>query len=122
MKQILKMKPKEKISYLKKIDERSVLMKKIVMENNQYELIKNYKEAFQEEVVKERYTSYFEPYDYIVGDIAYNKLRLKGFYDQKNKKVKPINNYNNLEVYLKENCAVDCKYFILKKVEEKDEK
>lgn len=97
-------------------------MKKIIIESNQYELIKNYKEAFQEEVVKERYTSYFEPYDYIVGDIAYNKLRLKGFYDQKNKKVKPINNYNNLEVYLKENCAVDCKYFILKKVEEKNEK
>ena len=59
--------------------------------------------------------------DYIVGDIAYNKLRLKGFYDEKNKKVKSINNYSNLENYLKENCATDCKYFILKKVEEKDE-
>ena len=31
-------------------------------------------------------------------------------------------NYSNLEIYLKENCAVDCKYFILKKVEEKNEK
>lgn len=97
-------------------------MKKIIMENNQYELIKNYKEAFQEEIFKERYTSYFESYDYIVGDIAYNKLRLKGFYDKKNKKVNSINNYSNLEIYLKENCAVDCKYFILKKVEEKNEK
>ena len=94
----------------------------ITIDKNSYELIKNYKEAFQEEVVKERYTSYFEPYDYIVGDIAYNKLRLKGFYDKKNKKVNSINNYSNLEIYLKENCAVDCKYFILKKVEEKDEK
>ena len=94
----------------------------ITIDKNSYELIKNYKEAFQEEIFKERYTSYFESYDYIVGDIAYNKLRLKGFYDKKNKKVNSINNYSNLEIYLKENCAVDCKYFILKKVEEKNEK
>lgn len=101
--------------------EGGILMLKIIIEKNSYELIKNYKEAFQEEMFRERYTSYFEPYDYIVGDIAYNKLRLKGFYDEKNKKVKSINNYSNLENYLKENCAIDCKYFILKKVEGKDE-
>lgn len=97
-------------------------MLKIIIEGNCYELIKNYKEAFQEEMFRERYTSYFEPYDYIVGDIAYNKLRLKGFYDEKNKKVKAINNYSNLEIYLKENCAVDCKYFILKKEKNENEK
>ena len=27
-------------------------------------------------------------FDYVVGDIAYNSLRLKGFYDSKNKKAK----------------------------------
>ena len=60
-------------------------------------------------------TDYFYDYDYIVGDIAYGKLRLKGFYSEKNKKVKSINNYKFLDKYLKNNCAVDCKYFVLQK-------
>ena len=93
-------------------------MKKIKLENTEYELIKNYKNSYNEEEVKESYTDYFTPYDYIVGDIAYNSLRLKGFYDSLNKKANKINNYKNLDTYLKENCANDCKYFILKKIKE----
>ena len=80
----------------------------IKVEENEYKLIKDYKNAFDEEMFKERYTSYFENYDYIVGDIAYSKLRLKGF----NK----INDYKNLEKYIKDNCAYDCKYFVLEKI------
>ena len=49
----------------------------------------------------EKCTDYFYDYDYIVGDIAYGKLRLKGFYDEKSKKVKKINNYKNIDEYLK---------------------
>jgi len=33
----------------------------------------------------------------------------------KNKKVNKINNYNNVDKYLEENCAVDCRHFIVKK-------
>lgn len=96
---------------------------KYTFDNNQYELIKNYKDGFSEEEVREKYTDYFYNYDYIVGDIAYGKLRLKGFYDEKNKKVNKINNYKNLDTYLKSNCATDCKYFVLKKINiEKDVK
>lgn len=91
----------------------------IKAENNEYKLIKNYKDGFDEELFKEKYTSYFENYDYIVGDIAYSKLRLKGFNKKDNKNVNKINNYNNVEKYIKENCAYDCKYFILEKVEKK---
>ncbi len=91
-------------------------MQKIIVNNIEYELIQNYRNAYDENTFLSRYTDYFEPYDYIVGDIAYGSLRLKGFYDNNNKKAKKINNYNNLEEYLKNNCAVDCKYFVLKKV------
>ena len=91
----------------------------IKAENNEYKLIKNYKDGFDEELFKEKYTSYFENYDYIVGDIAYSKLRLKVFNKKDNKNVNKINNYNNVEKYIKENCAYDCKYFILEKVEKK---
>ncbi len=88
---------------------------KIEVENHTYELIKNYKDAFDNEEFIEKYTDYFYDYDYIVGDIAYGKLRLKGFYDEKNKKVSKINNYKLVDNYLKNNCAHDCKYFIIKK-------
>ncbi len=93
---------------------------KYLFENNEYELIKNYKDAFDKDEFTEKYTDYFYDYDYIVGDIAYGKLRLKGFYDEKNKKVNKINNYKNLDNYLKNNCATDCKYFVLKKIIKKD--
>lgn len=91
-------------------------MNEINIEDKTYELLTNYKEAFNEEEFKEKYTDYFYDYDYIVGDIAYNKLRLKGFYDAKNKKVNKINNFNNLDTYLKNNCAVECRYYVLKKI------
>lgn len=91
-------------------------MNEITIEDKTYELLTNYKEAFNEEEFKEKYTDYFYDYDYIVGDIAYNKLRLKGFYDAENKKVNKINNFNNLDTYLKNNCAVECRYFVLKKI------
>lgn len=88
----------------------------IEVNNTKYELIKNYKDAFDQEEFFLKYTDYFYDYDYIVGDIAYGKLRLKGFYDEKSKKVKKINNFSNVDNYLKKNCAVDCKYYILKKI------
>ena len=90
-------------------------MKKIIINNQEYELIINYKDAFEEELFLEKCTDYFYDYDYVVGDIAYSKLRLKGFYDEKNKKAKKINNYKYLKDYLKNNCAVECKYFVLRK-------
>lgn len=87
----------------------------IEVEGKKYELIKNYKDAYDFDEFISKYTDYFYDYDYIVGDIAYGKLRLKGFYDSNNKKVNKINNFNNLDYYLKKYCAVDCKYFVLKK-------
>lgn len=81
-----------------------------------YELIKNYKEGFVEEDFQNLCTEYFEIYDYIVGDIAYNKLRLKGFYEKTNSKSNEINNIEKLDEYLKNNCANDCRYFVVKKI------
>ena len=63
----------------------------IIVENHKYELIKNYKDAFNLEEFSSKYTDYFYDYDYIVGDIAYSKLRLKGFYDSNNKRVLELN-------------------------------
>lgn len=91
-------------------------MKTIEIENKEYELITNHKDGFDETEFINHYTDFFEDYDYIVGDIAYGKLRLKGFYQENNKKVKKFNNFKNVDKYLKDDCAVDCKYYILKKI------
>lgn len=88
---------------------------KIKLENNNYEVIKNYKDGFKEEEVINRYTDYFEGFDYLFGDWAYNKLRLKGFYDSKNKLATKINDIKYLDDYIKNFCAYDCRYFLLKK-------
>ncbi len=40
----------------------------IEVNNKKYELIKNYKEAFDEEDFINKCTEYFYDYDYIVGD------------------------------------------------------
>ena len=88
----------------------------IEVEKNKYKLIKDYKDAFDKDLFLEKYTSYFENFDYIVGDIAYSKLRLNGFNNKDNKFYNKINDYKNVEKYLKENCAYDCKYFILERV------
>jgi len=81
-----------------------------------YELIENNREAFNEEEFIYLYTEYFYDYDYIVGDYAYSKLRLKGFYEDDNKKSKKINKISSKDEYIKENCAYHCKYFVLKKI------
>ena len=88
----------------------------ITVENNKYELITNYRDAFDKDEFIKCCTDYFYDYDYIVGDIAYSKLRLKGFYDSKNKKAKKLNDYKYLDDYLKNYCANDCRYFVVKKV------
>lgn len=81
-----------------------------------FELIENNRDAFEKEEFIHLFTDYFYDYDYIIGDYAYFKLRLKGFYDDNNKKSKKINKISNKEKYIKENCAYQCKYFILKKI------
>ena len=91
-------------------------MKKIILENNEYELIENDRDCFNELEVKEKYTDYFSDFDYILGDYSYNKLRLKGFCDRNSPRYNKINDYKGKDKYLKELCAYKCKYFVLKKV------
>jgi Uncharacterized protein conserved in bacteria len=93
------------------------MVNKYEIDNKIYELIENYKEKFSLEDVKEKYTEYFEEYDFIVGDFAYDKLRLKGFCEKHNKNFKPINDKERIKKYIKEDCAYECAYFILKKVD-----
>lgn len=91
------------------------MKEKIELDNIKYKVIENYKDAFSLDEIRERYTDYFYEFDYILGDYAYGKLRLKGFYDSSNSKCKNLNDFKNIKSYIKNNCAYDCKYFILQK-------
>ena len=98
------------------MDGDSMRIKNYTFEGNNYELVKNYKEGFEKDAVENLITDYFKEYDYIVGDWSYGHLRLKGFCDRNNKLFKMINNIDNLDNYIKDNCAYDCRYFVLKRV------
>ena len=92
-------------------------MAKIVeIENNKYEIIKDYRDGYDKDEFISKCTDYFYDFDYVVGDWAYDKLRLKGFYEDSNPKSKNINKISMLDDYIKNNCAYDCKYFVAKKI------
>lgn len=81
-----------------------------------YEIVENIKEGFDKEAFLEKATEYFIPFDYILGDWSYGKLRLKGFYEKKHPEVKKYNDISYYKDYIKESCAYGCKYFLLKKI------
>ena len=74
----------------------------IEIENNKYNLIENYKDGFNLDDIKEKYTDYFEPYDYIIGDYSYGKLRLKGFCTKLNKICNKINDIKFKDAWLRQ--------------------
>ena len=88
----------------------------VLINNKEYEVVENYKEALSSDLnLDEIVTDYYDNFDYIVGDFAYWKVRLKGFYEENNKLVKSYNNIKDVKDYINNNCAYGCKYFILKK-------
>lgn len=89
---------------------------KVVIREKEYEVLKDYGETVLDSNLEEIVTDYYDNFDYIVGDWAYGKVRLKGFYDKGHKYVKEHNNIENVDKYIENNCAYGCKYFILKKI------
>ena len=91
-------------------------MKRVEINGIQYEVVRNDDNCLNIEDIREKITDYFDPYDYIFGDFAYEKVRLKGYYDEKNKKANAINNIRNLDDYIKNYCSFGAKTFLLKKI------
>lgn len=90
-------------------------MKIITVNDVKYEVINNVRNGLDEEILEEKITDYFDEYDYIVGDWAYGKLRLKGFCEPTNKNCKKYNDITELDDYITNRCAYDCRWFALKK-------
>lgn len=90
-------------------------MKKIKINDNDYEILEDYKDGFDMNELLKLFTDYFDEYDYILGDWSYGKLRLKGFCDEGNKLKNKLNDFSIVKDYIKDYCAYECKYFIIKK-------
>lgn len=81
-----------------------------------YEIIEDYRDSFDEEAFRNRYSEILNKYDYIVGDWGYNQLRLKGFFDDQNQKATYDTKISTLKEYLYEYCNFGCAYFVLHKI------
>lgn len=90
--------------------------KNITINNINYEIVKDEYNTLIDLDLSERITDYFDDFDYIFGDFSYDKVRLKGYYDSKNKKAKSINDIKFLDDYIENYCSFGAKYFLLKKI------
>ena len=97
---------------VKKIDTEHIAIK-----GDKYKIVKNYREALDLELLEVRYSDFLEKYDYIVGDMSYGKLRLRGFYQDDVKKIPIDMRISYLEDYLLEYCSFGCAYFVLENLE-----
>jgi uncharacterized protein YutD len=88
----------------------------ISINNIDYEVAENFREGFNEEVFRARYSEILTKYDYIVGDWGYGQLRLRGFFDDQNQKAAFDNKISTLTEYLYEYCNFGCPYFVVKKI------
>lgn len=85
-----------------------------------FKVIENYREAFDQEQFAGKYSEVLNKYDYIVGDIGYEKLRMSGFYRDDKPKIEREKKFSAIEDYISEYCNFGCAYFILEKLS-KDE-
>lgn len=84
-----------------------------------FKLVQNEKDAFNPEILGQRFSEHLLKYDYLVGDWASDQLRLKGFFrDDHN--IRKSSRLSRVDDYLKEYCAFGCAYFILENQEPVD--
>ena len=83
-----------------------------------YKLEINYRDAFNLEAFQEKYLEEcYDKYQYIVGDISSNILRLKGFDDTK----EPNGRFKLIDKYIEDSCAFGCPYFVLSRIHSEKE-
>ncbi|MGJ9384098.1 hypothetical protein CR203_20555 [Salipaludibacillus neizhouensis] len=88
----------------------------VEIQGNTYEVVEEFREGWSEEDFKARFSDVLNKYDYIVGDWGYEQLRLKGFFEEKNRKSSVDAKIGFLPEYLYEYCNFGCAYFVVKKV------
>lgn len=88
-----------------------------IFNNIKYVIEKDDDNIFDYEELKKYITPYFNNYDYVFGDLSYNKFRLKGFCNNKNRNKNKINDIKILDNYIINYCNHGTKWFLLRKKE-----
>ncbi|MGX0910437.1 YutD family protein [Staphylococcus sp. HMSC036D05] len=88
----------------------------IKVEEQYFELIEEYRDCFDDEIFASRYSDILDKYDYVVGDFGYDQLRLKGFYNDSNRKAEISKRFSSIQDYLLEYCNFGCPYFVLRHI------
>ncbi|QQZ10501.1 YutD family protein [Heyndrickxia vini] len=88
----------------------------ISINNQSYEIIKDFRNGFNEEAFRNRFSDILSRYDYIVGDWGYGQLRLRGFFEDENPKSTFDTKIGTLTEYLYEYCNFGCAYFVAKRI------
>lgn len=83
-----------------------------------FELLENFRNGWNPDTFKERYSDILNKFDYVVGDWGYGQLRLKGFFEDAYPKASFDNRISFFDEYIQEYCNFGCPYFILKKVKD----
>lgn len=78
-----------------------------------FELLSNHKESFDIVKFQDRYVpEIYDKYEYIVGDVSSDVLRLKGFYQDQSKE----QSIKEIPIHLSESVNYNAAYYILKRV------
>ncbi len=93
-----------------RVDDNNVL----INEEN-YIIAINYNDGFNFDEFQRLYPEYFNKYDFIVGDWAHERLRLRGFYQLNFRKTSKDRTIDFLDEYIKEYCNFGCAYFVIGK-------
>lgn len=91
--------------------------KQVRIQGFSYELIHNERNGWNPEAFRDRYTDVLSRYDYIVGDWGYGQLRLKGMFEESNRKATFDQKIGFLDEYIQEYCNFGCAYFVAKKLD-----
>ncbi|MFC5469963.1 YutD-like domain-containing protein [Cohnella suwonensis] len=84
---------------------------------NAYSLTHEYKNGWNPEAFRERYSEVLERFDFIVGDWGYNQLRLRGFYRDGHPRATKESSISSFVDYINEYCNFGCAHFVLNKMD-----
>ena len=84
----------------------------VLTDEIQFELVENYRDAFDLTAFNQRFSEILTKFDFIVGDWGNDQLRLRGFYQDEKAKESDVK-ISRVEDYLLEYCNYGCAYFVL---------
>ena len=85
----------------------------LVINDRAYRIVENYRDALKEPQLAARFSYFLEKYDFILGDIASEQLRLRGFYRAGTAGVARSQQITALNDYLYETVNFGAPYFVL---------